>query len=926
MIKDERGREFSLFAIVTETLRYLNRELIKDCTKRQDTFTERNMLRVITVPAIWSDSARYFMRNAAVNAGIPADLLQICLEPESAAIYCRTVPCKSSKGDGHCKLLTLQPGEQYLVLDAGGGTVDIVVHEVEESGDLIELYPACGSDWGGTMVDRAFIDFMEHCIGAEAFSQFRRTRIYDFMDLMRTFESKKHSVKDNSKNDSVEDNSKNDSVEDNSKNARLVFRVPKSFQDMYQSSANKEPHKHVVPPDFALKDDKMRLPYERVLAFFSDSKERICSKLSDLFTTLKDVDTILMVGGYSDCPVLYNFVIETFKTKTVILAKEPRTAVLQGAVMFGHNPFVITERRCRYTYGIEGSTTFDANLHSRSKRFTDGDGIIRVDDIFKVHVKVGQIVKTGVFQPPVEYKPRRKDQTTLVLQLFASPKPDPLYIDETDRKKISSWNIDISDLKGEKSDKVVEVSLCYSEPLITVRAVKQQTGEEITHKVRYNWSTDSPTDQTMEVGSTTNKALILSSMTLGVSKCGCAFALERDPNHVVTIPLSQIIRDQYRQSSCILFDKEKNVKAFGIKAKERYENTKERKDWFFFKDFKVVFYGKGKVDRKTPINDVLGKKFELFEVVKETIRYLKREICRFIDSQPGQMNEFDIHFVLSVPNTFTDSVRRFIADAAQEAEIPRTRLILCSEADSVLAYCKSVSCQYILDSMIVEIKPMVLDPMQTYGVCIAGNQRVSFTAVEVNDSGQVRESRDMGSGEWGFNAACGSFLKFLHDVFGEKVVSEAERLDKDVLNKIKYDFKAKSRHLSISSDSASYVYFRIPPILQERKKQTHSALDNEVSFHNDKLRFTQQKMFDFHKKSLERIANHLSAKRNGDSFNLSSLHRGASSKLISTIILVGEFYKKGCLKNYRNIQQVGFFKKKPMKRSAAVCYNSFLLL
>ena len=63
------------------------------------------MLRVITVPAIWSDSARYFMRNAAEKAGIPADLINICLEPEAAAIYCRTVPCKSSKGDGDSKLL-----------------------------------------------------------------------------------------------------------------------------------------------------------------------------------------------------------------------------------------------------------------------------------------------------------------------------------------------------------------------------------------------------------------------------------------------------------------------------------------------------------------------------------------------------------------------------------------------------------------------------------------------------------------------------------------------------------------------------------------------------------------------------------------------------------------------------------------------------
>lgn len=83
-ITDELGREFSLFDIVTETIRYLNKELIEDCRKRQDKFDENDILRVLTVPAIWSDSARYFMKNAAEKAGIPANLLNICLEPEAA--------------------------------------------------------------------------------------------------------------------------------------------------------------------------------------------------------------------------------------------------------------------------------------------------------------------------------------------------------------------------------------------------------------------------------------------------------------------------------------------------------------------------------------------------------------------------------------------------------------------------------------------------------------------------------------------------------------------------------------------------------------------------------------------------------------------------------------------------------------------------
>jgi len=48
---------------------------------------------VITVPALWSEEHKYFMRKAAVEAGIVentnASNLLLCLEPEGASIQCR---------------------------------------------------------------------------------------------------------------------------------------------------------------------------------------------------------------------------------------------------------------------------------------------------------------------------------------------------------------------------------------------------------------------------------------------------------------------------------------------------------------------------------------------------------------------------------------------------------------------------------------------------------------------------------------------------------------------------------------------------------------------------------------------------------------------------------------------------------------------
>jgi hypothetical protein len=68
---------------------------------------------VITVPAIWKDSAKSLTREAASRAGIPSRRLELIPEPEAAALYCATI---SNEVD-------LTDGDRFMVCDAGGGTV-----------------------------------------------------------------------------------------------------------------------------------------------------------------------------------------------------------------------------------------------------------------------------------------------------------------------------------------------------------------------------------------------------------------------------------------------------------------------------------------------------------------------------------------------------------------------------------------------------------------------------------------------------------------------------------------------------------------------------------------------------------------------------------------------------------------------------------
>jgi len=68
---------------------------------------------IITVPAIWSDKAKELTRQAAVRARINRRDLMLISEPEAAALHCAT----------WCTDVHLKEGDNFMICDAGGGTV-----------------------------------------------------------------------------------------------------------------------------------------------------------------------------------------------------------------------------------------------------------------------------------------------------------------------------------------------------------------------------------------------------------------------------------------------------------------------------------------------------------------------------------------------------------------------------------------------------------------------------------------------------------------------------------------------------------------------------------------------------------------------------------------------------------------------------------
>ncbi len=94
MVKAANGKELPALTVFSMTLNYFRNHALRELADATGfKVSEQDVRWVITVPAIWREKAKQFMREAAYEAGIGSeqnpDQLMLALEPEAASIYCR---------------------------------------------------------------------------------------------------------------------------------------------------------------------------------------------------------------------------------------------------------------------------------------------------------------------------------------------------------------------------------------------------------------------------------------------------------------------------------------------------------------------------------------------------------------------------------------------------------------------------------------------------------------------------------------------------------------------------------------------------------------------------------------------------------------------------------------------------------------------
>ncbi|GAX45256.1 hypothetical protein NIES4075_62770 [Tolypothrix sp. NIES-4075] len=430
---------------------------------------EEEILWCLTVPTIWTNENKDMMRKAAVKAGLisessaDSERLKLALEPEAAALYCLEEAGFSSISD-------VPQGTSFMVVDAGGGTVDISVHKVVSDGlDTIGL--SSGGSCGSTNIDREFLKYVTNLIGKDIMDDFHTKFPSEFLKLFQDWERQKCSYDEKS-------------IESN---RVLKISIPNKLHRIISEKRSSIYNKlsQLQEGD----DEYICLKREKIEEIFKPTLDSLILLVDKQFQELdrrsNKCDYIFLVGGFATSPFLQERVKQRYESKKVqkvVIPHDPGAAVVWGSVAYAKNPTRIRSRCSRLTYGIETRMPFEDG-DKEDKKWVNELGKEYCDNRFDIFVKARKIVKVGE-KVKRKYYPSEKNQTGVSIDVYSTPEEDVYYIDEDHVTLECRIVVDMSDTT-DGWNRAVEVSMDFGDTEIQVEAKNVNTGKLYNHKILF---------------------------------------------------------------------------------------------------------------------------------------------------------------------------------------------------------------------------------------------------------------------------------------------------------------------------------------------------------------------------------------------------------------------------------------------------------
>ena len=220
-----------------------------------------------------------------------------------------------------------------MVVDCGGGTVDITTRKLLENNRLSEITERSGDFCGSTFVDKEFIKFLGGVLGTHVMDSLKNNHYQQLQYMIQKFcERAKHPFTGDDPNFGYE--------------IDLDEICPAWVQ--YANEEVKERLEEI--------DRVIDINYVTIKQMFDPVIERILSMIRtqlDNSYHYGNCSMIFLVGGFGQSKYLQKRIKQEFQSVMVLVPNNPLAAVSRGAAMYGLSLNVISSRVLKYTYGIQ---------------------------------------------------------------------------------------------------------------------------------------------------------------------------------------------------------------------------------------------------------------------------------------------------------------------------------------------------------------------------------------------------------------------------------------------------------------------------------------------------------------------------------------------------------------------------------------------
>lgn len=281
------------------------------------------------------------------------------------------------------------------------------------------------------------------------------------MDLFREFEAIKRNIRSNT-------------------SGKVNFTIPyvvlnQICNDHLQEDFPTTLAASTLSKHLCLLGDKIRFDADFMKSLYKTTLDNIIIHVKDVMRkeSANGVNTFLLVGGFSESPMVQEAVKKAFPSQRVIVPEDSGLSVLKGAVLFGHRPDFISSRISRFTYGVKVAQTFNPEKHSESKHFMLGN-VPHCNDIFSSFMKADTSVLAG--QKVLEiYKTTTPFQPQMGLRVFATPFEDPTYIDDDGCSLLGELDVTVPNPSRDEHQLAVEFHFGNTELSVTAVEIPSMT-------------------------------------------------------------------------------------------------------------------------------------------------------------------------------------------------------------------------------------------------------------------------------------------------------------------------------------------------------------------------------------------------------------------------------------------------------------------